>query len=66
MKKLTAEEIQNNWKKLIDTIEGFIDDDRKENLLKMYDYFQDRMMLAPASAKAVSYTHLTLPTISSV
>ena len=32
MKKLTAEQIQDNWKKLIDTIEGFISDDRKENL----------------------------------
>ena len=36
MKKLTAEQIQDNWKKLIDTIEGFIEGDRKENLLKMY------------------------------
>ena len=51
MKKLTAEQIQDNWKKLIDTIEGFISDDRKENLLKMYDDFKDRMMFAPASAK---------------
>ena len=59
MKKLTAEEIQNNWKKLIDTIEGFIDDDRKENLLKMYDYFKDRMMLAPASAKG--HFHNAMP-----
>ena len=52
MKKLTAEQIQNNWDKLIDTIEGFISDDRKENLLKMYDDLKDRMMFAPASAKA--------------
>ena len=59
MRKLTAEEIQNNWKKLIDTIEGFISDDRKENLLKMYDYFQDRMMLAPASAKG--HFHNAMP-----
>jgi len=59
MRKLTAEEIQDNWKKLIDTIEGFIDDDRKENLLKMYDYFQDRMMLAPASAKG--HFHNAMP-----
>ena len=59
MRKLTAQEIQDNWKKLIDTIEGFIDDDRKENLLKMYDYFQDRMMLAPASAKG--HFHNAMP-----
>ena len=59
MRKLTAQEIQNNWKKLMGTIEGFIDDDRKENLLKMYDYFQDRMMLAPASAKG--HFHNAMP-----
>ena len=52
MKQLTAEQIQDNWKKLIDTIDGFISDDRKENLLKMYDDFKERMMFAPASAKA--------------
>ena len=52
MRKLSAEQIQNNWTKLIDTIEGFISDDRKENLLKFYDDFKDRMMFAPASAKA--------------
>ena len=59
MRKLSAEQIQNNWTKLIDTIEGFISDDRKENLLKMYDYFQDRMMLAPASAKG--HFHNAMP-----
>ena len=37
MKKLTAEQIQDNWKKLIDAIEGFISDDRKPQLLKMYE-----------------------------
>ena len=52
MKKLTAEQIQQNWDKLIDTIEGFIEGERKENLLKMYDDFKDRMMFAPASGKA--------------
>ena len=52
MKKLTAEQMQDNWKKLLDTIEGFISDDRKENLMKFYDDFKDRMMFAPASAKA--------------
>ena len=51
MKKLTADEIQKNWDKLITIINETFDGDRKENLLKMYDYFQDRMCLAPASAK---------------
>ena len=51
MKQLSAEQIQNNWKKLIDTIECFISDDRKENLLKMYDFFKERIIVAPASGK---------------
>ena len=52
MKKLTAEEIQNNWNTLMDVINAHIGDDRKENLMKFYDDFKDRMMFAPASAKA--------------
>ena len=59
MKKLSAEQIQDNWKKLLDTIEGFIGDDRKENLLKMYKDFEERMMFAPASAKG--HFHNAMP-----
>ena len=59
MKKLTAEQIEMNWQKLIDTIEGFISDDRKENLLKMYKDFEERMMFAPASAKG--HFHNAMP-----
>ena len=59
MKKLSAEEIQNNWDKLIDTIEGFISDDRKPQLLKFYDDFKERMMFAPASAKG--HYHNAMP-----
>ena len=59
MKKLSAEEIQNNWDKLIDTIEGFISDDRKPQLLKFYEDFKDRMMFAPASAKG--HYHNAMP-----
>ena len=51
MKKLTAEQIQTNWNTLIEIIDSYIGDDRRENLLKMYDDFKDRMMFAPASAK---------------
>ena len=51
MKKLTAEQIQINWNTLIEIIDSHIGDDRRENLLKMYDDFKDRMMFAPASAK---------------
>ena len=59
MKKLSADEIQNNWVKLIDTIEGFISDDRKPQLLKFYEDFKDRMMFAPASAKG--HYHNAMP-----
>ena len=52
MKKLTAEQIQINWNTLIEIIDSHIGDDRRENLLKMYDDFKDRMMFAPASGKA--------------
>ena len=59
MKKLSADEIQNNWGKLIDTIEGFISDDRKPQLLKFYEDFKERMMFAPASAKG--HYHNAMP-----
>ena len=59
MKKLSADEIQNNWDKLIDTIEGFISDDRKPQLLKFYEDFKERMMFAPASAKG--HYHNAMP-----
>ena len=51
MKKLTAEQIQTNWNTLIEIIDSYIGDGRRDNLLKMYDDFKDRMMFAPASAK---------------
>jgi len=51
MKKLTAEQIEMNWQTLIDLIEKYISEDRKENLLKFYEDFKDRMMFAPASGK---------------
>ena len=51
MNKLTAEQIQSNWDKLISIIEDTFSGERKQKLLKMYDHFQDRMILAPASGK---------------
>ena len=43
MRKISAEQIQDNWTKLIDTIEGFIDDDllelKLENIEKMGNGF---------------------------
>ena len=52
MRKLSAEQIQTNWESLITIINKYVGEDRRENLLKMYDDFKDRMMFAPASAKA--------------
>ena len=51
MKELTAEQIQENWVKLRDLISETFDGERLEKLNKMYDYFEDRMCMAPASGK---------------
>ncbi len=55
MKQLTAEQIQENWNKLIqlikDTFPEDYPDNRREKLLKMYHHFEDRMTVAPASGK---------------
>ena len=48
---LEAKQIQDNWESLIKLIEDNFTGERKENLLKMYNYFKDRMMFAPASSK---------------
>ena len=59
MKKLSAEQIEMNWQTLMDIIEKYISDDRKENLLKMYEDLKERMMFAPASAKG--HYHNAMP-----
>ena len=51
MKELSIKEIEHNWKKLRDIIENSFDGNRLINLNKMYDYFEDRMCMAPASGK---------------
>ena len=53
MKQLTAEQINNNWKKVIQLIKDTFEagSERREKLLTMYQYFESRMMMAPASAK---------------
>ena len=51
MKELTPEQIQSNWNKLRQIISDTFDGERLENLNKMYDYFEDRMVIAPASGK---------------
>ena len=56
MKQLTEKQIVENWNKLIQLIKDTFSEDypnnRREKLLKMYHYFEDRMSVAPASGKA--------------
>ena len=51
MKELTPEQIQENWNQLRELITNTFEGERLEKLNKMYDYFEDRMCLAPASGK---------------
>ena len=55
MKQLTPEQIHENWVKLINLIKDTFPEDypnnRREKLLNMYQYFEDRMCMAPASGK---------------
>ena len=50
MKQLTEQQIQDNWLKLRGIINDTFDGERLEKLNTMYDYFEDRMVVAPASA----------------
>ena len=52
MKQLTEQQILDNWNKLIKLIENTFEGERKEKLLEMYKYFENRMVTAPASGKA--------------
>ena len=53
MKELTPEQIQENWEKLIQIVKDTFEEgsERREKLLNMYHYFEERMCLAPASGK---------------
>ena len=51
MKELTPEQIQENWDKLVELVNDTFEGERLEKLLEMYDYFEERMCLAPASGK---------------
>lgn len=51
MKKLTEQQILDNWTRFKDVVENTFTGDRKSSLLKLLDHFSERMMLAPASSK---------------
>ena len=50
-KELTPEQIQHNWDNLLNLIEVNFSGERLEKLFKMYEYFGERMAVAPASGK---------------
>ena len=59
MKQLTAEQIAKNWEQLRSLINNTFEGERKEKLNKMYDHFEDRMCMAPASGKEqYHYAHV--------
>tara|TARA_B100000073_G_scaffold106031_1_gene85065 strand:+ start:993 stop:1766 length:774 start_codon:yes stop_codon:yes gene_type:complete len=51
MKELSPEQIQKNWEQLRNLITNTFEGERLEKLNKMYDHFEDRMCIAPASGK---------------
>ena len=51
MKQLTEPQLVDNWIKLLQLIEDTFDGERKDRLLEMYKFFEDRMLVAPASGK---------------
>lgn len=58
MKTLTEKEILQNWEELLSYIDK-VGDHRKENLRKLYEYFEDELMFMPASGK--EYFHSCHP-----
>ena len=59
MFKLTAEEIGECYDKFMEVIDDTFEGERKNNLIKMYEHFGDRLLLAPASGK--DHFHLAVP-----
>ena len=51
MKNLTEQQLIENYNKLVTLVEENFTGDRKDNLLAMYKFFEDRMVVAPASGK---------------
>ena len=51
MKQLSEQQIQDNWNRLRDIIGKTFSGERLDKLNTMYDYFEDRMVVAPASGR---------------
>jgi hypothetical protein len=56
---MTPDQIQSNWDELMDVVNNKFTGERKDNLLKLYNHFEQRMMFAPASG--VTYYHSAFP-----
>ena len=56
---ISAEKIIDNWNKLLSIIDNTFTGERKNNLLKLYNYFEDRYPTTPASGK--TYYHGAYP-----
>ena len=56
---IPAEQIQQNWNRLIQVIEHYITGDRKDELISLYNDHQERIMIAPASSK--NWHHSAFP-----
>ena len=56
---LTPEQLVDNWKQLINIIETNFSGNRKTNLLRLYNHFEERISLSPASGK--DYYHGAYP-----
>ena len=56
---LTPEQLQDKWNEVIELITDTFEGERRDNILKMYEFFKDRMMFAPASG--VVYYHNAFP-----
>ena len=48
---LTADQISSNWDSILQIIKTNFKDERQEKLFELFNHFEDRMNLAPASGK---------------
>ena len=51
MKNLTEQQLLDNYQRLLNVVEENFDGERKEKILEMYKFFEDRIVVAPASGK---------------
>ena len=57
--KLEAEQIQENWNKLMSFIETYISEPRKTKLKEFYNKYSERLILMPASHKKEYHNAIT-------